>query len=106
MNVEMEHIELLHNLNKQCKGIGLTLYEHEYNYLAFGSWTIVVGTSKQRMKFSWDGKESSLGIGISSFQNSNSAPCWEPDLSGISGTTVTEEQVFQFICEKLCSQFN
>jgi hypothetical protein len=102
----MEHTELLNSLNTQCNSIGLTLYEHNYNYMHFGSWSLVVGTSKNRMQFSWDGKESYLGISVSSFQNSNSAPCWESDLSGISGTTLSEEQVFQFIYEKLCAQYN
>ena len=97
----MNHIELLQDLLHQCSDIGLRLYEHHYNYLAFGSWSLVIGTAKHRMRFVWDGKESYLSIAFSSFNNQNSLPVWEPVFPSIGGTTITQEKVFEHIIQVL-----
>ena len=38
------------------------LYQHQYDYLAFGSWRLVAGTRRRRFRFTWDGKDRSLDI--------------------------------------------
>jgi hypothetical protein len=55
-----QHTEFLYRLTEQCEKERLTLYEREYNYMYFGSWIIVIGTSKKRIKIYWDGKASHL----------------------------------------------
>ena len=77
MSTSTQHLELVSELAKECMRGGLTFYEHQYNYNAFGSWLIIVGKSKDRMKFTWDGKDSRLDVEVSPFQNNNSVASWE-----------------------------
>jgi len=101
----MEHTELLNNLASSCQEIGVTLYEHSYSYQAFGSWYVVVGKPHHRMRFSWDGKESYLGIGEAKFSNSSSPAEWEPVFPSISGTQAQPAEVFQFIFKKVSKRY-
>ncbi len=101
----MEHTELLNKLVNECTAIGVTLYEHSYKHQAFGSWYLVLGKPHHRMRFSWDGKESYLGIGEAAFGNSNSSPDWEPVFPSISGTRVKPEEVFEFITKKVVERY-
>ena len=101
----MEHTELLNNLARSCQEIGVTLYEHSYNYQAFGSWYVVVGKPHHRMRFSWDGKESHLGIGEAKFSNSSSPAEWEPAFLSISEAQTQPADVFQFILKKVSERY-
>jgi arylsulfatase A-like enzyme len=101
----MEHTELLKKLANECESIGVTLYEHGYNYQAFGSWSVTLGRPHHRMHFSWDGKESYLGIGEAEFTNSNSRSNWEPVFPSMSGTQVSPEEVFGFIYKKVGERY-
>jgi hypothetical protein len=38
------------------------IYQHQYDYLALGSWRLVAGTRRRRFRFTWDGKDRSLDI--------------------------------------------
>ena len=105
MNTSIEHIHLLNELAKYCANHDLTIFEHKYHYLAFGSWSLIIGKDKYRMMFNWDGKESYLGIGKSTFQNSNSSPNWEPVFPSIGGTKQSEIAIFKFIKEQLKKQY-
>jgi len=105
MNSSIEHIQSVNKLADYCKQLGLTIFEHEYNYMAFGSWVLVIGKDKHRIKFNWDGKESYLGVAASKFQNSNSLPSWEPVLSSVGDTSIKQENVFSFIEETLEKQY-
>lgn len=105
MNTSIEHIRLLNDLAKYCENQGLTIFEHKYRYLAFGSWSLIIGKDKDRMMFSWDGKESYLGVGKSNFQNSNSSPNWEPVFPSIGGINQSEASVFSFIKKQLKKQY-
>ena len=96
-----EHAEFVSHLSDNADKKGLLLYNHEYHYLAFGSWTIVIGTSKKRLRFIWDGKDSSLNIETSRFQNSNSAPSWEPVSSSFDDSEMTDQELGRLILKKL-----
>ena len=102
----MEHTELLNKLVKECESIGVTLYEHSYDRQVFGSWSVTVGKPHHRLRFSWDGKESYLGIGEAEFKNSNSVPIWEPVFPSISGTQTRPEEVFEFISKKVGERYD
>ncbi len=54
----------------------LAIYEANYNYWVFGSWTLVTGTSHYRLRFEFDGKEDWLEVFESEFDNSSSQPQW------------------------------
>lgn len=102
----MDHTELLNDLNAECKRIGITLYEYQYHHNVFGSWIVVAGTSKNRMMFCWDGKESYLSIGTSSFHNSTSISEWNPVLPSIGGVSLSQLDVFNYVKEKLRERYN
>jgi len=101
----MEHTELVNNLTSECEALGLTLYEHEYHHQVFGSWLLVIGKPHDRLQFSWDGKESYLGVAYSSFNNGNSNPNWESLFPNISGTKTSQIEVFQFISKELNQRY-
>jgi hypothetical protein len=96
-----EHADFVSRLSDEAEEDGLLLYSHEYDYLAFGSWTIVIGTSKRRLRFCWDGKESSLNIEMSQFQNSNSAPSWEAVSSSFDASEATDQELEALILQRL-----
>jgi len=105
MNSSIKHHKLVYELAGSCEMHDLIVYEHEYSYMAFGSWMIIIGKSKHRTKFSWDGKESYLDISMSEFQNSNSMPDWKPVFPNVGGTEKTEAEVFAFVMEVLEKQY-
>ena len=71
------HLEMMSNLARQLTGRGIAVYSHTYNYLAFGSWEIVVGTRKRRVRLTWDGKESFLDAASCALGYSQSKPEWK-----------------------------
>ena len=105
MNSSIEHLKLVFELAESCERHDLTVYVYEYSYMAFGSWMIITGKNKHRTKFSWDGKESYLGISMSEFQNSSSMPDWKPVFPNVGGTKKTEAEVFAFVKEVLEKQY-
>ena len=68
--------ELLKLLNK-AKADSIALFEHQFSMLSFGSFVIVVGRPKDRLRFTWDGRDRVLEVGRSAFNNQNSPSQWE-----------------------------
>jgi len=98
MNLDIQHFDALAGLVRKCAETGLTIYEYRYQERAWGSWRLIVGTIGERIYFSWDGKESYLGIGISQFADINDDPSWQPfGDNSIGGTSKTDEEIFQFV---------
>jgi hypothetical protein len=90
------HLEQIAELERVLQAIGVTLYEHHYHYLIFGSFELVVGKPHRRMKIVWDGKESCLTVERSKFPNQGAHPEWKHEqLLRISSDAVVEtiEQV-------------
>jgi hypothetical protein len=102
----MKITELLTSLESECDRQGTTLYEHSYSHQAFGSWSVIVGKPHHRMRFSWDGKESYLGIAESEFSNSSSSPDWQPVFPSISGTQKSTAEVLSFIIKQLSERYD
>jgi len=102
----MEHTELLKNLATECDKIGVILYEHSYHHQIFGSWSLTVGNPHHRMRFTWDGKESYLGIGEAELRNSNSVPNWKYISPSISGTQTKPKEVFEFITKMVSLRYS
>ncbi len=71
-----DHISNLAILNENLKKKKLSIFESSYNHLIFGSFILIVGTSKKRSKFVYDGKEGWLTISQSEFSNTNSPAQW------------------------------
>src|SRR5262249_3821326 len=56
---------------------GLAVLSHSYDYLNFGSWTIVVGTRHHRARMTWDGRESHFLLQTSEFRGSGASASWK-----------------------------
>ena len=98
-------MQLANELAAFCERRGLTFFAHDYDYMVFGSWSLIIGNSHRRIRFSWDGRESCLDVSASEFTNSNSVPSWEPLLPGIAGTALGQADVFAFVKEKLAEHY-
>jgi hypothetical protein len=58
----LRHIERVKRLAEGLHEDGIGVLEHSYYALAFGSFVLVVGRPRKRLKFSWDGKEFFLDV--------------------------------------------
>jgi hypothetical protein len=54
------------------------LFQHDYLFLCFGSFTVEFGTRKKRRRYSWDGRDGFLDIQDSDFSDSRSPAKWKP----------------------------
>ena len=52
------------------------LFELHYFGLSFGSWTLIAGTRKSRVRLAWDGREGELSAETALFANSRTTPSW------------------------------
>ena len=73
----VQHLEMVSELARRLAGRGVTVYCHAYDYLAFGSWEIVVGTRKRRVRLTWDGKESRLDAASCVLGDNHSTADWK-----------------------------
>ena len=51
------------NLAERLSKSRLAIYEHRYDFMAFGSWEIVAGQRRRKYCFTFDGKNSCLSYG-------------------------------------------
>jgi hypothetical protein len=56
---------------------GLPVYRCEFDFLAFGSWTIETGTRHRRIRIVYDGKEHRLCCSTAALENTSSIPTWQ-----------------------------
>jgi len=72
----IEHFQQICSLARQLSDIGVAIYEHHWDFLAFGSWTIEAGSRHRRFEFSWDGREFSISVSQCEFSDSRSHQRW------------------------------
>ena len=89
------HFALINGLSEFCVRSGLSIYEHQYCYLSFGSWILVVGRSHKRLRFSWDGKEGLLTIEHSNFESQSCPPSWKSVAAPIKGDGMSEKELLE-----------
>jgi hypothetical protein len=70
--------EALAELSKALAGHELAIYEANFDYVNFGSWWLIAGTSHRRLRFLFDGKEGWLEAFESEFRNQGSQAHWRP----------------------------
>lgn len=56
------HYRRIAELAERLSARHLTIFRHEYDYLAFGSWRVVAGSRTRWFRFTWDGKDGHLEI--------------------------------------------
>ncbi len=71
------HYHRIAELSDRLSQKHFAIYEHQYRYLAFGSWQLVAGTRKRRFRFTWDGRERFLQVEVAAVQSGVFAP-WSP----------------------------
>jgi hypothetical protein len=71
------HIQRVASLADSLKKAGAAIYEHHWDCLCFGSWTITAGGRKDCFEFSWDGREFFLSVSHS-HDISGSPHTWRP----------------------------
>jgi hypothetical protein len=73
----VKHIEAVLAMAQRLASLDIAIYEHSYNALVFGSWTIVAGKRKERVRFSWDGRDGFLTVEQAGFPDSRQHTNWE-----------------------------
>jgi len=77
----IEHLNRVGSLAESLKKIGAAIYEHHWDCLCFGSWTITAGRRKECFEFSWDGRDFFLSISHSSDISGGRPQTWRPQES-------------------------
>jgi hypothetical protein len=57
---------------------GLAIYSMRYDYPAFGSWELVAGRRRSRVRIVWDGKEAVLRADAAHLAHAADPPRWQP----------------------------
>jgi hypothetical protein len=72
----LQHLESLLRFARELQGEGIGLYEHSFDAQAFGSFIVVFGRPHERVRFVWDGRESTLEVLVGKFHNSSQPANW------------------------------
>ena len=89
------------NLASQLAKKKITVYEHSFTYMAFGSWEIVAGRRKKMLRFTYDGKDSYL-----SYCDASVKPQSYTDLQHRRFATHEGEDPFTFVADVLEKEFS
>ena len=74
----IKHLRRVGLLAEQLKPLGVAIYEHHWDCLCFGSWTITAGRRKDCYEFGWDGREFFMSVGHSNDVSSGGPQHWKP----------------------------
>jgi len=74
----IEHLKRVATLADQLKSLGFAIYEHHWDCLCFGSWTITAGRRKDCYEFGWDGREFFMSVAHSEDVSSGRPQTWRP----------------------------
>ena len=73
----LEHSRQIHSLAESLSQDGIAIYEHSYSMLSFGSWFLILGKRKYRVRFTWDGKDGILKAEEALIPNSRTIIKWK-----------------------------
>ena len=73
-----KHLKRVADLATELGKMGFAIYEHHWDYLCFGSWTIAAGRRKDCYEFSWDGRDFFLSVSHSSDISGGRPQTWRP----------------------------
>jgi hypothetical protein len=92
----LDHFRKIHSLAVNLSDEGIAFYQHSYDMLAFGSWVLVAGKRKYRVRFTWDGKDGILKAEKALIPNSGTIIKWE-EVSLEFDTKSLGEDIFKSI---------
>lgn len=90
------HITRLHDLAEALHKNGIAILEHAYHALAFGSFVLVVGRPRKRLKFGRDGKNFFLDVSCAEGDSSTVVPKWERRENARLGA-IEHDELFRII---------
>lgn len=91
----------LSKLAEDLKNNKISIYEHNLNYMAFGSWELVAGRRDKMIRFTYDGKDSYL-----LYHNTEITPKSYEDLQHKRFATHEGEDPFEFVAQVLLKEFS
>lgn len=74
----VSHLRRITALADTLKKSGVAIYEHHWDSLCFGSFTITAGRRKDCFEFSWDGREFFLSVSHSAGVSNGRPQTWQP----------------------------
>lgn len=96
------HLEAVHAMAQRLSALDISIYEHSYRALAFGSWTIEAGKRKERARCVWDGRDEVLTVeqGVSSDSQRTDWQPVEGEGDGVKHSAQALEVVETFLRRK------
>ena len=76
-DMAIRHLEGVLLLAGRLASRGISIYEHKFDPLFFGSWYLVAGTRHHRFKFFWDGRDECFTVERSSFPDGSFRGDWQ-----------------------------
>jgi len=76
-DMAIRHFERVLLLAGKLASRGISIYEHKFDPLFFGSWYLVAGTRHHRFKFFWDGRDECFTVERSSFPDGSFRGDWQ-----------------------------
>jgi CheY-like chemotaxis protein len=95
----LQHCRQIHLLALRLAEYNISIYSHSFDMLAFGSWVLVMGTRKDRIRVTWDGKDGILKTERASIPDSETIIRWQEITSEIENTLPNAESIFKSIEE-------
>ena len=74
-----EHVAQLAALLEDLASHGIGLYEHRYDALVFGSFQITPGLPHQLVRFTWEGRDATLGVEFQTLKSQQTNAAWVHD---------------------------
>jgi hypothetical protein len=74
-----EHVAQLAALLEGLASQEIGLYEHRYDALVFGSFQITLGRPHQRVRFTWEGRDATLGVEFQTLKSQQNNAAWVHD---------------------------
>ena len=75
----IHHLESVAGILRELGNEAIELFEHNYHPQTFGNFELVVGRGHERLKFTWEGRDSVLSVSFASFPNKNAPAPWTHD---------------------------
>lgn len=76
-DMAIRHFESVLLLARNLASEGVSIYEHKFDPLFFGSWYLIAGTRHRRVKFFWDGRDECFTVEQASFSDGGSRGDWQ-----------------------------
>ena len=95
----LQHCRQIHSLALRLAEHNISVYSHSFDRLALDSWVLVMGTPKDRIRVTWEGKDGMLKTERASIPDSQTIIRWEEITSEIENTLPNAESIFKSIEE-------